>query len=87
METRLARNQPVTVGHIYMRKLSHLVDDKIHACPIGTYSQITQQPLGGKAQFGGQRFGASQSWAMADFELRVLASQVGFRLFGMPLPT
>src|ERR1019366_5881776 len=49
--------QPVTVGYIYMLKLSHLVDDKIHARSIGPYSLITQQPLGGKAQFGGQRFG------------------------------
>ena len=49
--------QKVTVGYIYMLKLSHLVDDKIHARSIGPYSLITQQPLGGKAQFGGQRFG------------------------------
>ena len=53
--------QPVTVGYIYMLKLSHLVDDKIHARSIGPYSLITQQPLGGKAQFGGQRFGGMGS--------------------------
>ena len=56
--------QPVTVGYIYMFKLSHLVDDKIHARSIGPYSLITQQPLGGKAQFGGQRFGEMEVWAL-----------------------
>jgi DNA-directed RNA polymerase subunit beta len=56
--------QPVTVGLIYMLKLSHLVDDKIHARSIGPYSLITQQPLGGKAQFGGQRFGEMEVWAL-----------------------
>ena len=56
--------QPVTVGYIYMMKLSHLVDDKIHARSIGPYSLITQQPLGGKAQFGGQRFGEMEVWAL-----------------------
>jgi DNA-directed RNA polymerase subunit beta len=56
--------QPVTVGFIYMLKLSHLVDDKIHARSIGPYSLITQQPLGGKAQFGGQRFGEMEVWAL-----------------------
>jgi len=56
--------QPVTVGMIYMLKLSHLVDDKIHARSIGPYSLITQQPLGGKAQFGGQRFGEMEVWAL-----------------------
>jgi len=55
---------PVTVGYIYMMKLSHLVDDKIHARSIGPYSLVTQQPLGGKAQFGGQRFGEMEVWAM-----------------------
>jgi len=55
---------PVTVGYIYMLKLSHLVDDKIHARSIGPYSLITQQPLGGKAQFGGQRFGEMEVWAL-----------------------
>ncbi len=57
-------DQPVTVGYIYMLKLSHLVDDKIHARSIGPYSLITQQPLGGKAQFGGQRFGEMEVWAL-----------------------
>ncbi len=57
-------DQPVTVGFIYMLKLSHLVDDKIHARSIGPYSLITQQPLGGKAQFGGQRFGEMEVWAL-----------------------
>jgi DNA-directed RNA polymerase subunit beta len=56
--------QNVTVGFIYMLKLSHLVDDKIHARSIGPYSLITQQPLGGKAQFGGQRFGEMEVWAL-----------------------
>ncbi|MBU2009352.1 MAG: DNA-directed RNA polymerase subunit beta [Chloroflexi bacterium] len=57
-------DQPVTVGHIYMMKLIHLVEDKIHARSIGPYSLITQQPLGGKAQFGGQRFGEMEVWAL-----------------------
>ncbi|MDZ7288823.1 MAG: DNA-directed RNA polymerase subunit beta [candidate division KSB1 bacterium] len=56
--------EPVTVGYIYMMKLSHLVEDKIHARSIGPYSLITQQPLGGKAQFGGQRFGEMEVWAL-----------------------
>jgi DNA-directed RNA polymerase subunit beta len=55
---------PVTIGAIYMLKLSHLVDDKIHARSIGPYSLVTQQPLGGKAQFGGQRFGEMEVWAL-----------------------
>ena len=56
--------QPVTVGYIYMMKLIHLVEDKIHMRSIGPYSLITQQPLGGKAQFGGQRFGEMEVWAL-----------------------
>ena len=56
--------RPVTVGYIYMMKLHHLVDDKIHARSIGPYSLVTQQPLGGKAQFGGQRFGEMEVWAL-----------------------
>jgi DNA-directed RNA polymerase subunit beta len=55
---------PVTVGRIYMLKLHHLVDDKIHARSTGPYSLVTQQPLGGKAQFGGQRFGEMEVWAL-----------------------
>ena len=62
--TGLPFEQEVTVGYIYMLKLSHLVDDKIHARSIGPYSLITQQPLGGKAQFGGQRFGEMEVWAL-----------------------
>ena len=62
--TGQAFDQKVTVGYIYMLKLSHLVDDKIHARSIGPYSLITQQPLGGKAQFGGQRFGEMEVWAL-----------------------
>jgi len=56
--------QPITVGTMYMMKLHHLVDDKIHARSIGPYSLVTQQPLGGKAQFGGQRLGEMEVWAM-----------------------
>jgi len=57
-------DKPVTVGHMYMMKLHHLVDDKIHARSIGPYSLVTQQPLGGKAQFGGQRLGEMEVWAL-----------------------
>ena len=57
-------DRPVTVGYIYMLKLHHLVDEKIHARSIGPYSLVTQQPLGGKAQFGGQRFGEMEVWAL-----------------------
>jgi DNA-directed RNA polymerase subunit beta len=59
-----AFDRRVTVGIIYMLKLHHLVDDKIHARSIGPYSLVTQQPLGGKAQFGGQRFGEMEVWAL-----------------------
>src|SRR5206468_9846746 len=57
-------DRKVTVGYIYMPKLHHLVDDKIHAPSIGPYSLVTQQPLGGKAHFGGQRFGEMEVWAL-----------------------
>src|SRR5207344_1094114 len=57
-------DQPVTIGHMYILKLLHLVDDKIHARSTGPYSLVTQQPLGGKAQFGGQRFGEMEVWAL-----------------------
>ena len=60
-------DQPTTIGVIYMLKLGHLVDDKMHARSIGPYSLITQQPLGGKAQFGGQRFGEMEVWALEAF--------------------
>jgi DNA-directed RNA polymerase subunit beta len=60
-------DQPVTVGYIYMMKLIHLVEDKIHARSTGPYSLITQQPLGGKAQFGGQRFGEMEVWALESY--------------------
>ena len=60
-------DQPTTVGIIYMLKLGHLVDDKMHARSIGPYSLITQQPLGGKAQFGGQRLGEMEVWALEGY--------------------
>ena len=56
--------EPISVGYMYMLKLHHLVDDKIHARSTGPYSMVTQQPLGGKAQFGGQRFGEMEVWAL-----------------------
>ena len=78
--------QPVTVGYIYMLKLSHLVDDKIHARSIGPYSLITQQPLGGKAQFGGQRFGEMEVWALeaygAAFILQELLTAKSDNVYG-----
>lgn len=63
-QTGEAFDQPVTVGYIYMMKLNHLADDKLHARSVGPYSLITQQPLGGKAQFGGQRLGEMEVWAL-----------------------
>jgi DNA-directed RNA polymerase subunit beta len=57
-------SRPVTVGYMYMLKLNHLIDDKMHARSTGSYSLVTQQPLGGKAQFGGQRFGEMEVWAL-----------------------
>ena len=60
-------SQPATVGVTYFLKLGHMVDDKMHARSIGPYSLITQQPLGGKAQFGGQRFGEMEVWALEGF--------------------
>ena len=59
-----AFDRPVTVGYMYIMKLNHLVDDKMHARSTGSYSLVTQQPLGGKAQFGGQRFGEMEVWAL-----------------------
>jgi DNA-directed RNA polymerase subunit beta len=66
-ETGEKFDNPVTVGYMYMLKLHHLVDEKIHARSVGPYSLITQQPLGGKAQFGGQRFGEMEVWALEAF--------------------
>ncbi len=57
-------DQPVTIGYIYMMKLNHMVDDKLHARSVGPYSLVTQQPLGGKAQQGGQRLGEMEVWAL-----------------------
>ncbi len=62
--TGKAFDRHVTVGYMYMLKLDHLVDDKMHARSTGSYSLVTQQPLGGKAQFGGQRFGEMEVWAL-----------------------
>ena len=64
MAARVSLRSPVTVGYMYMLKLNHLVDDKMHARSTGSYSLVTQQPLGGKAQFGGQRFGEMEVWAL-----------------------
>ncbi|MCB2212127.1 DNA-directed RNA polymerase subunit beta [bacterium] len=69
-------HQKTTVGYIYMLKLSHLVDDKIHARSIGPYSLITQQPLGGKAQFGGQRFGEMEVWALEAYGASFLLQEM-----------
>ena len=66
-ESGMRFDQPATVGVIYILKLHHMVDDKMHARSIGPYSLITQQPLGGKAQFGGQRFGEMEVWALEAF--------------------
>jgi DNA-directed RNA polymerase subunit beta len=66
-ETGQPFDQPATVGIIYMLKLGHMIEDKMHARSIGPYSLITQQPLGGKAQFGGQRFGEMEVWALEAF--------------------
>jgi DNA-directed RNA polymerase subunit beta len=63
-KTGLSLQKPITVGHMYIMKLHHLVEDKIHARSIGPYSLVTQQPLGGKAQFGGQRLGEMEVWAL-----------------------
>ena len=66
-KTGIPFKRPVTVGYTYMLKLHHLVDDKIHARSIGPYSLVTQQPLGGKAQFGGQRLGEMEVWALEGY--------------------
>src|SRR3546814_20251579 len=77
-------DNPITVGYVYILKLAHLVDDKIHARSTGPYSMITQQPLGGKAQFGGQRFGEMEVWALEAYgaayclqELLTIKSEIG----------
>ena len=62
--TGMAFDRPVTVGYMYVLRLHHLVDEKVHARSTGPYSLVTQQPLGGKAQFGGQRFGEMEVWAL-----------------------
>ena len=69
-------DQPATVGVIYMLKLGHMVEDKMHARSIGPYSLITQQPLGGKAQFGGQRFGEMEVWALAAFSASHILQEI-----------
>ena len=77
-------DRKVTVGIIYMLKLHHLVDDKIHARSIGPYSLVTQQPLGGKAQFGGQRFGEMEVWALEAFRGQPLQARLGARPIQWP---
>ena len=69
-------HQKVTCGQIYMMKLGHMVDDKIHARSIGPYSLITQQPLGGKAQFGGQRFGEMEVWALEGYGAAYILQEI-----------
>ena len=69
-------DQPATVGVIYMLKLGHMVEDKMHARSIGPYSLITQQPLGGKAQFGGQRFGEMEVWALEAFGAAYILQEI-----------
>jgi len=69
-------DQPATVGYIYMLKLHHMVDDKMHARSIGPYSLITQQPLGGKAQFGGQRFGEMEVWALEAYGVSSILQEI-----------
>src|SRR6202000_1437239 len=80
-------DQQTTVGIIYMLKLGHMVDDKMHARSIGPYSLITQQPLGGKAQFGGQRFGEMEVWALeaygAAYILQELLTAKSDDVFGL----
>ena len=73
-------DRPVTVGIIYMLKLHHLVEDKIHARSTGPYSLVTQQPLGGKAQLGGQRFGEMEVWALEAYG----ASSVSYTHLTLP---
>ena len=69
-------DQPATVGVIYMIKLGHMIEDKMHARSIGPYSLITQQPLGGKAQFGGQRFGEMEVWALEAYGALVFSREI-----------
>jgi len=75
-ETGERFDQPATVGYIYMLKLHHMVDDKMHARSIGPYSLITQQPLGGKAQFGGQRFGEMEVWALEAYGVSSILQEI-----------
>ncbi len=71
--------QETTVGYIYMLKLHHLVDDKVHARSTGPYSLITQQPLGGKARFGGQRFGEMEVWALEAYGAAYILQELADR--------